>query len=94
MKLSIRQLKLQADVIRDNKSMIKQLAQNRLNRIALVIGRSPNDKLIIQINDALSRNVKVLKTTDSILLNLASTIEKHFGLKVQDEISSQNDKFQ
>lgn len=86
MYLSIRNLKLQADVIRDNKNAIKKLAQDRINDISLLLGHSPNDKLVLQINEALKRNVKIFKTSDFKLLNLAFTIEKHFKLRVSNEI--------
>lgn len=86
MHLSIRNLKLQADVIIDNKNAIKRLAQDRINNISLILQCSTNDKLVLQINEVLKKNVKILKTKDVKLLNLAFVIEKHFKLRVCNEI--------
>jgi hypothetical protein len=82
MKLLVRRLPLQCEIIQSNRAAINSLNHKNYYNVVKKLGVSPDSKLAKLVYDAIVKGVKILKTKDKTILAYASMIELNFNIKV------------
>jgi hypothetical protein len=82
MKLTIKRVPLQCEVIESHRQSIKKNNHDAFNRMVCNLGMAPDNETVKIMYEAMMKGTKVLKTRDVTLLNLTSIIKK-FGITVE-----------
>ena len=82
MKVGIRHIRLQHEVIEANTQNVAKLKLQFIYRVAKTLRLSPDDPIVLQIVQAIRKGVKILKTNDFKLLNLSSIIFTNYNIEI------------
>jgi hypothetical protein len=80
--VGIRHLPLQHEVREMNSDAIKKLHRENYYDVARKLNLPPENRLVQLVYDAMQKGVKVLKTTDKLIIAYSKIIEMKCGIKV------------